>query len=65
MDEFLQLGDVSIRVTRKDVKNVHLSVHPPKGHVTLVAPRNTRLEVARAFAITKLDWIRRQQADMR
>ena len=64
MDEFLQLGDVSIRVTRKDVKNVHLSVHPPKGHVTLVAPRNTRLEVARAFAITKLDWIRRQQADM-
>ena len=29
MTETIQLGDVSIAVTRKDIKNVHLSVHPP------------------------------------
>ncbi len=29
--------------------------------VTLVAPRRTRLEVARAYAISKLGWIRMQQ----
>lgn len=58
----LQLGDVEIVVTRKDVKNVHLSVHPPEGRVTLVAPARTRLEVLRAYAITRLSWIRKQRA---
>jgi predicted metal-dependent hydrolase len=61
MTEIIQLGEVSIAVTRKDIKNVHLSVHPPNGRVTLSAPRSTRLEVARAYAISKLGWIRDQQ----
>ncbi len=61
MTETIQLGDVSIAVTRKDIKNVHLSVHPPFGRVTLSAPKATRLEVARAYAISKLGWIRDQQ----
>lgn len=61
----INLGDLDIEVTRKDVKNVHLSVHPPDGRVTLVAPTSTRLEVARAFAITKLPWIRDQQRLLR
>ncbi len=64
MTETIQIGDVSIAVTRKAVKNVHLSVHPPLGHVTLVAPTATRLEVARAYAISKLGWIRDQQAKL-
>lgn len=61
----INLGDLKIEVTRKDVKNVHLSVHPPDGRVTLVAPTTTRLEVARAFAISKLPWIRDQQRSLR
>ncbi|EGV27820.1 protein of unknown function DUF45 [Thiorhodococcus drewsii AZ1] len=65
MTESIQLGDVHIAVTRKDVKHVHLSVHPPEGRVTLVAPSETRLEVARAYAITKLGWIREQQTQLR
>ena len=58
----IQLGNISIEVTRKDIKHVHLSVHPPDGRVTLVAPRRTRLDVARAYATAKLGWIRNQQA---
>lgn len=58
----LRLGEVEIAVTRKDVKHVHLSVHPPEGRVTLVAPARTRLDVLRAYAITRLSWIRKQQA---
>jgi len=58
----LQLGDIEIAVTRKDVKHVHLSVHPPEGRVTLVAPTRSRLEVLRAYAVTRLSWIRKQQA---
>lgn len=61
MTETIRLGEVSIRVTRKDIKNVHLTVHPPNGRVTLTAPSATRLEVARAYAISKLGWIRAQQ----
>lgn len=61
MNETIQLGEISIAVTRKDIKNVHLTVHPPHGRVTLAAPTNTRLEVARAYAISKLVWIREQQ----
>lgn len=61
MNQTIQLGEISILVTRKAIKNVHLSVHPPEGRVTLVAPSGTRLEVARAYAISKLGWIRAQQ----
>ena len=62
MIDTIRLGDIAITVTRKAVKHVHLSVHPPGGRVTLVAPTGTRLEVARAYAVTKLTWIRKQQA---
>jgi predicted metal-dependent hydrolase len=65
MSETIQIGEVSIEVTRKAVKNVHLSVHPPDGRVTLVAPSATRLDVARAYAISRLGWIRQQQELLR
>lgn len=65
MTEIIRFGDVEIAVTRKAVRNVHLSVHPPAGHVTLVAPTGTRIEVARAYAISKLGWIHEQQAKLR
>ena len=64
MSETIQLGEVTIFVTRKNVKNVHLSVYPPDGRVTLVAPSSTRLDVARAYAISRLVWIRQQQQKM-
>ncbi len=64
MSETIRLDDIVIAVTRKDIKHAHLSVHPPGGRVTLVAPKGTRLEVARAFAATKLGWIRSQQAKL-
>jgi predicted metal-dependent hydrolase len=61
----IRLGEIAIAVTRKDVKHSYLSVHPPSGRVTLVAPKGTRLEVARAFGASKLGWIRDQQARLR
>lgn len=64
MNEMIELGDVTIWIHRKAVKSVHLTVHPPDGRVTMVAPQATRLEVARAYAISKLGWIHRQQATL-
>ena len=65
MPETIIIGEIVIDLTRKDVKHVHLSVHPPQGRVTLVAPRKTRLDVARAYAVSKLSWIRNQQIKLR
>ena len=65
MNETIQLGEISVLVTRKDIKHVHLSVHPPTGRVTLVAPVGTPLDVARAYAISRLGWIRNHQAKLR
>jgi predicted metal-dependent hydrolase len=63
--ERIQVGDLWIQVTRKNIKNVHLSVYPPDGRVTLSAPADTRLDAARAYAVSKLGWIRRQQKRLR
>jgi len=65
MSEHIEFGGLSIKVTRNDGKNVHLSVHPPDGRITLIAPSATRLDVARAYAISRLAWIRQQQQNLR
>jgi predicted metal-dependent hydrolase len=65
MSDVFTLGEITINLTRKSVKHVHLTVHPPEGRVTLVAPTRTRFEVARAYAISKLGWIRLQQQALR
>jgi predicted metal-dependent hydrolase len=57
----VQLGDIAVDVIRKDIKNVHLSVHPPTGKVRIAAPARMGLDVIRVFAISKLGWIRQQQ----
>lgn len=62
MNSVIELGGITISMAFKAIKNVHLTVLPPDGKVTLVAPLGTRPEVARAYAITKLQWIRQQQA---
>jgi predicted metal-dependent hydrolase len=61
----LQLGDLEVEVVFKDIKNVHLSVHPPSGRVRIAAPRRMSLDTLRVFAVSKLDWIKRQQRKVR
>ena len=61
MAETITIGEMAIEVLRKEIKHVHLSVHPPDGRVTLSAPAGTRPEAMRVFAVTKLGWIREQQ----
>ena len=40
----IQLGDIGVDVVRKDIKNVHLSVHPPAGRVRIAAPERMSLD---------------------
>jgi predicted metal-dependent hydrolase len=65
MTEVVKLGDITVTVTRKEIKHVHLSVHPPTGRVSLVAPHGTRPEVVRAYVASRVGWIRNHQTKFR
>ena len=61
MAEILTVGDVAVEVVQKNVKNLHLTVHPPDGRVRVTAPLRLDMDAIRLFALSKLPWIRRQQ----
>jgi len=61
----IDLGDIPVDVVLKEIKNVHLSVYPPSGRVRISAPKQMSLDTIRVFAISKLDWIKQQQAKLR
>jgi predicted metal-dependent hydrolase len=61
----IELGDITVEVAKKNIKNVHLRVYPPSGDVRISAPLRMSLDQIRIFAISKLDWIRTQQARLR
>lgn len=51
-----------MEIVRKDIKNLHLGVYPPNGRVRVAAPRRINDEAVRLAVVTRLGWIRRQQA---
>lgn len=61
----INLAHIAVDVVLKDVKNVHLSVHPPTGRVRISAPSRMSLDTIRVFAISKLGWIKQQQKKLR
>jgi predicted metal-dependent hydrolase len=61
----VRLGEIDADVVLKEIKNVHLSVHPPTGRVRIAAPSRMSLDTIRVFAISKVPWIRQQQKKFR
>ncbi len=61
----LKIGDIIIDVIQKEIKNIHLSVHPPTGRVRISAPSRINLDTLRIYAISKINWIRKHQKKMR
>jgi len=59
------LGKMSVDVVQKDIKNIHLSVHPPSGRVRISAPLRLDLDTIRVFAVSKISWIKKQQNKLR
>jgi len=51
-----------VDVVRRDIKNLHLGVYPPAGRVRVAAPLQVNDESVRLFTISRLAWIKRQQA---
>jgi hypothetical protein len=44
----IELGDIAADVVFKDIKHVHLSVHPPAGRVRISAPKRMSFREFRA-----------------
>ena len=61
MAKQINLGDMSVDVIFKNIKNIHLGVYPPDGKVRVAAPARTSLDALRVYVISKLAWIRQQQ----
>ncbi len=59
--EKIVINDIEIELTKKNIKNLHLSVHPPDGKVRISAPYRMDMDTIRMFVISKLSWIKRQQ----
>ena len=57
--ENIRIAEISIAVTRKTVKNFNLKVRIRDGTVAMSMPAAASLSEARAFAASKLDWLRR------
>lgn len=55
------ISNIKIDVVRKDIKNIHLSVHPPNGRVRISVPIMLNEDAIRLFTISKLSWIKKQQ----
>ncbi|MAF01920.1 SprT family zinc-dependent metalloprotease [Herbaspirillum sp.] len=56
-----KIAGISVEVDRKNIKNLHLSVHPPLGRVRIAVPRHVTDDAIRLAVINKLGWIKRQQ----
>lgn len=52
-----------MQVVRKAIKNLHLSVCPPDGHVRLAVPLHMTDDNVRLAVVTRLSWIKKQQAN--
>ncbi|WP_175822216.1 SprT family zinc-dependent metalloprotease [Burkholderia sp. BCC0419] len=64
MPSRITLGEIEADVVFKDIRNVHLTVLPPKGRVRISAPRYMALDTVRVFALSKLAWIKAQRENM-
>jgi predicted metal-dependent hydrolase len=61
----IDVGGIPVDVTFKKIKNVHLSVHPPTGRVSISAPKWMGVDAIRVFAVSKINWIKKQQKKLR
>lgn len=64
MTEQIRIGNILVDVVFKNIKNVHLSVHPPTGRVRISAPSRMKLDTIRVYAISRIDWIKKHQTKM-
>ena len=62
--EHIKIGNSTIEVFRKPIKNIHLRIYPPDGRIQISAPERMELDAIRLFAITKSAWIKKKKQEL-
>lgn len=57
----ITVANIPVEVVRKNIKNMHLYVLPPDGHVRVSVPTDLPDEAIIMFVRTKIGWVHRQQ----
>lgn len=57
----MTVSGIEVQVLRKAIKNLHLGVYPPHGHVRVAVPKHISDENVRLAVVSKLSWIKKQQ----
>jgi len=55
----MDISGISVSVTKKKIKNMHLYVKPPYGEVSLSAPLHMSDDAIERFVRTKMSWLRK------
>lgn len=58
----ITVNGLPVHIVRKAIKNLHLGVYPPHGRVRVAAPLAVSDAAVRLAVISRLGWIKRQQA---
>jgi len=61
----INVNGIDVQVVRKDIKNLHLGVYPPNGHVRVAVPEHVSDDNVRLAVVSKLSWIKKQQRDFK
>lgn len=61
---YLTIRGIGIDVIYKDIKNLHIGVYPPMGHVRVAAPQRLDDDQVRLAVIQRLPWIKRQREQL-
>jgi len=61
----ITIDEITIDLTLKKIRNVHIYVKAPDGRVVMTAPARMSIETIRNFATSKIDWIRGHRERLR
>ncbi|WP_318261631.1 M48 family metallopeptidase [Zhongshania marina] len=61
----ITVSGINVQIVRKEIKNLHLAVYPPDGHVRVAVPNHVSDDNVRLAVVSRLSWIKRQQQDFK
>jgi predicted metal-dependent hydrolase len=61
---YLTVAGIDVDVVYKDIKHLHIGVHPPLGRVRVAAPRRLDDDRVRLAVIELLPWIKKQRKQL-
>lgn len=60
----IDIGTISVQLSRKPINNLHISVLPPDGRVRVSAPQAMTDNAIRRAVVSRIPWIRKQQIQL-